>query len=176
MIINGLQLLLKRNCEWNDRCPIYTVNADALSVFDYMQPDIVIDSLLDAGYEEGDVVALMREGCDLTVEASFVDVDMEGVKPIGFNRCERQGSLCSGFKWNAVMPFIFSKLVPIWYQSGFGVDIFGKRITHLIFADNCWLISHSHEHVECMLGSLARVHQQSRLYLKPSSLEIMSSL
>ena len=59
------------------------------------------------------------------------------------------------------MYMCFGALVPMWNESGYGIVLGDKCYTHLIWADNIWLLSHDLGHTQTMLNSLTEMLSES---------------
>ncbi len=47
----------------------------------------------------------------------------------------------SAFQWNSVVHLVLDMVVPLWYERGWGVKLGDRFYTHLIRADNFFLLS-----------------------------------
>ena len=173
-ITTALQLLLCRGWEWQLKSPVYVFNGDILAAFDNMRPDVVVDSLQAARVHPRIVAAMMSENTRTVCWPEFDAITLD--EPIRFNKCAKQGGVESAYQWNNVMFTCLADLVQVWYESGYGLDLGGRRYTHAVWADNVWLFDHDVENLKKMMQSLTTSLAQRRLYWKPDSLCYMASL
>eukprot|EP00973_Karenia_brevis_P009390 1270252-Karenia_brevis.AAC.1 len=95
---------------------------------------------------------MLSETTGLRCYPELAGVSLE--EPVLFNKCARQGGVESAFQWNAVMFMCFSELVPLWLEQGFGIQLGARRHTHIIWADNVWLLAHTCSHLQKMIDML----------------------
>ena len=140
-VTTALQILMSRGMEWHNRMPTYVFNGEIHAAFDNMKPATIAKALQGAGLHPRLVAAMIAETVGLKCCPRFAGLPVD--QPIPFNKCARQGGVESAYEWNSVMMMCLSKLVPLWYESGYGVDLAdGRRYTHAVWADNIWLMSH----------------------------------
>ena len=78
------------------------------------------------------IAAMLEELQGLHIFANFQGMT---TKAIPFNKCARQGGVESTFQWNVAMAYIFAQVKRKWDERGMGLEINGKRYTHLIWAE-----------------------------------------
>ena len=154
-ITGPLQILMDRKAEWWDRERILILNADIQAAFDFMRPELVRKALRAALVHPRIIAAMMRENAFLIAHPEFQGVQLE--EPILFNRCARQGGVESAYEWNCVVCLLLQDLVPAWLEKGWGVNIGGRLHTHVVWADNFWLLASSAESLQKMFQSLTDV-------------------
>ena len=160
---------MDRGIEWHDRIPIYIFNGDSDGAFDNVKPDTIAAALKAAELHPRIIAAMMSEMVGLQCCPKLAGVKLD--EPVVFNRCARQGGAESAFQWNAVMFMCLSEVVPLWSESGYGVELAeGRRNTHAVWADNIWLLSHNREELQKMIHSLTGVLMHVDLHWKPDSL------
>ena len=172
-ITSSLHLLLNRGMEWHEQVPIFLFGGDILAAFDNLHPEVAIKGLQAARLHPRLIAAIAAESVGLQCSPNFQGVHLEHAIP--FTRCIRQGGVESTIKWNNVMHMVLESLVPIWVESGYGISLDNIVYTHLVWADNIWLLSHSYGDLRKMVTSLTAVLALHRLYWKPTSLEVLSS-
>ena len=170
----ALQLLLCRGWEWQLRSPVYVFNGDVKSAFDNMRPDVVVKALRAARLHPRIIAAMMAENVGAVCWPEFDGITLE--MPVTFNKCARQGGVESAYQWNAVMFMCLAELTPLWHDSGYGVDLGGRRYTHAVWADNIWLFDHCPCNLKKMMQSLTAVLALHHLRWKPDSLCYMASV
>lgn len=89
--------------------------------------------------------------------------------------------------WRCTMILCLAQLVPLWLESGFGMvldcvldkdcelDEVPKVVTHFLWADNVWLLSHNRQTLLKMIQSLGDLLNSKGLFWKPSSLMAMTT-
>ena len=173
-ITAGLQLLIARGREWEESSPIFVLNADVKAAFNNMRPDTIAISLHRAQQHPRITAAMVQEMAGLSCLPEFEGITLE--EPTRFNKCARQGGMESTCQWNCVMYMCFCDLVPAWIESGYGIVLGDKCYTHLVWADNIWLLSHDLGHIQTMLNSLTGMLSECKLAWKPDSLQVMCSM
>ena len=76
-----------------------------------------------------------------------------------FNKCWRQGSVEAPRLWQRMATQILADVEEEWMRkrSGILLDLEGERahqICSFMWADNCWIVSHSKENLQQMLRDL----------------------
>ena len=66
--------------------------------------------------------------------------------------------------------------MPLWRESGYGVQLHDSVYSHCVWADNVWLFSHDAATTQRMAASFTSMLAEHRLFWKPSSLQVMSSI
>jgi hypothetical protein len=172
-VTSALHLLLCRGWEWQLQSPVYVFNGDIQAAFDNMRPDTVVKALQAASLHPRIIAAMMAESGGTVCWPEFDSISLE--HPIRFNKCAKQGGVESAYEWNSVMFMCLAELDPLWHESGYGVDLGGRRYTHAVWADNVWLFDHNPDNLKKMMQSLTTLLRREHLHWKPDSLCYMGS-
>lgn len=179
-----LQCLLARSYEWRGQAPLCLFNGDVFCAFDHLSHKLVQDATEFCQWPLRCRAAVHQESCGLTCTAAIpgsVNVDFD------FNKCMRMGSVESPPLWRCAMVWCVAQLLPLWLECGYGMvldavlttagDMGGgsKVITHFIWADNVWLLSHDRHSLLKMIKSLGDMLNDKGLFWKPSSLMVMTT-
>ena len=167
-ITTTLQHLMSRGWEWQNQAPIFVFNGDIFAAFDDMRPETIAEALQAAQLHPRLVAALLQETIGLQCAPEFAGVTLDERVP--FTKCARQGAVESAFEWNTIMFMCLADLVPLWHESGYGIQLGDRRYTHVVWADNIWLLAHQHDHLQAMITSLTAVLAHHKLAWKPESL------
>ena len=120
----ALQLLLCRGWEWQLQSPVYVFNGDVQAAFDNMRPNVVVKALQAAQLHPRIIAAMMTETTGASCWPEFDGISLE--EPVSFNKCAKQGGVESAYAWNCVMFKVLAELVPLWRESGFGLNLNGN--------------------------------------------------
>ena len=172
-ITGPLHILLAKSFEWPDSLPLTVFYGDVYQAFDHLRPSEVAASMNRRGMHPRLAAALLREGCEGLMEVLLFDN-----APIGddlcFNSCERTGSTDAPFKWKCLMADALKDAVPRWVEEELGVWIGNRRWTHLLWADNIYLLARGDRQAMHMAQIFTQHLERRRLYWKPSSLGMLS--
>ena len=112
---------MTRGWEWQNQVPIFVFNADVFAAFDNMRPRTITKALQAAQLHPRLVAALLQETIGLQCAPEFAGVTLEEQVP--FTKCARQGAAESAFEWNTIMFMCLADLVPLWHDSGYGIQL-----------------------------------------------------
>ena len=70
---------------------------------------------------------------------------------------------------------ILDLVVPVWHESDFGINLNGRRYTHLVWADNIWLLSTEPDELQKMVKSMTAVLNANGSEWKCDSLMFMDT-
>lgn len=180
----SLLTLFSQSFEWRERCPLHVFEGDILSAFDYMNHDLCVAAMKFNNWPGNVIAAVHSQNTGMMVETSFVGME---VPSFNLNRCFTQGSVEGPQMWKLIIYFLLSNLVPLWQESGWGftlndyVSASGefcsspRKITHLVWADNIWILADTFPMMEAMVCSLTRYINYYGLVWKEKSLKTMST-
>ena len=102
------------------------------------------------------------------------EVRVEGVP---YTKGGRQGGSETPFIWNRLLDSIMTPLAKEWENRGYGLQMPSEapRLTHLIWADNIWIIAESITQARKMMKMLTGALLARRLVWKDGSLEFLAS-
>ena len=118
---------------------LYIFGGDIKTAFDDLSPAIVSNAMEFWKTPALIAAALLEELCDTTCWPRLGDVECD--EPVPFNKCIRQGGVESPKLWNFSMRSLFAPLVLTWVERGFGIPLEHGRLTHLLWADNVYLVA-----------------------------------
>ena len=154
MIVSPLQLLLDRANEWVAEDRIIVFGGDVLAAFDNLSPEVAAASLASARVHPRIIAAILYELVALSCSPEFADLTCQ--ERVNFNRCVRQGGVESPYLWNTTMYAVLDELVPSWEARGWGIFWGTRWFTHLVWADNIWLLSRDLRSMQHMIDELSR--------------------
>ena len=93
-----------------------------------MRPNVVVKALQAAQLHPWIIAAMMTETTGASCWPEFDGISLE--EPVSFNKCAKQGGIESAYEWNCVMFKVLAELVPLWRESGFGLNLNGNMYTH----------------------------------------------
>ena len=166
--------LIQEVSSWNNTERVLIFNGDIASAFDHLSPQLMAKAMAAAKVHPKLVAAMVYENLFLECHPDFQGISLEHGVP--FTKCARQGGMESAYAWNMVMYMVLDLLVPLWYDSGYGVTLNGRRYTHIIWADNVWLLATCPEDLQKMINSLADIFHHHSLEWKLDSLMFIDSL
>ena len=172
-VIGGLTRLMEKGTEWkHSEGEIHLFEGDIATAFDVLSPSVVNFAMSECGFDARMTAAILEEMKDLKAHAEIFGVPVK--EPIVFNKCIRQGGVESPKVWRISMIAIMSSLVQLWKDmDGYGVMIDGRRYSHIIWADNVWLLGTSRCILQHMAQMLTDTLEYRGLAWKPSSLKYM---
>ena len=175
MVQAGLNLLLQKGTEWSQQLPIFVSSSDVLSAFDYLTPEAVQEAAMYWDMPPDLIAAMAQETVGLSCGASLLSLETSSDIPL--TACERQGGVETTWKWNMVMRMVLHMLEGQWVAWGMGVELpIVARVTHLLWADKVFLLSHNKEHLAAMLQMLTDMLASYGLRWKRQSLSYTHSL
>ena len=142
--IHVLTLLIEKTREYN--LPLYLLFVDYEKAFDSVEHASLWRSLESASVHPS-IISTLQEIQSKSTTTIFVH---ERQIPIQIKRGVRQGDCISPLLFNAALQLVFDELD--WQNKGVNVD--GKKLSHLRFADDIVLISHSFNQIKKMLKEL----------------------
>ncbi|KAI5749413.1 hypothetical protein M8J76_007135 [Diaphorina citri] len=149
--IHSVNQIIEKSHEYNK--PIYISFIDYSKAFDSLKHRYIWETLVNFGVDHV-YVYILREIYKRT--RAFISLDKNG-REFELQRGVRQGCPASPDLFNAVLEAIFRDLD--WEEYGINVD--GKKINNLRFADDVVLMSENHEDMEKMINEL-RVRSKLR--------------
>lgn len=168
-----LRLLLQKSTEWN--LPLAIGAADILKAFDHLQHEGIENALREQGAPVRLIAALLQE-------LSFVDLDLS------LGGCHLDDSLPytrGGKQGGTETPRIFARvfdaaLAPVldsWAYAGYGFFLpeMNMTVTHVIWADNLYVVGSSKQMVADMLALASLALAPWNFTWKPSSLACLSN-
>ena len=164
--IHTLRQVIQKTEEYN--LPLCLAFVDYEKAFDSVETWAVLESLqrcrIDYRYIE--VLKCLYNNATMSVR-----VQEQSSKAIPLKRGVRQGDVISPKLFTATLENAFKLLE--W--KGFGINVNGKYITHLRFADDIVVMANSMEDLSTMLEGLNRVSQQVGLKMNMDKTKIMSN-
>ena len=174
----------KTRTEWHMDCPVYLFSGDVYRAFEYLSHEFALRVMTAANWPNCVKAVVHEANTDLTMRISI-----PGVDPVSFrqNTCFKTGGVDSPKLWRMTMKFLMSQLVDKLSESELGLEIDtvcdskgsifkgSRRVSHMVFADNVWLLSSSREHLIKMIRSLTELMQEYGLFWKESSLELLTT-
>lgn len=157
--------LISRSVEYN--FPLYLVFVDYLKAFDSIEFGSLWKALLNQGVH-AKLICVLKDVYERG--KVFVRLGKEKVR-IHVERGVRQGDPLSPHLFNCVLEEAMKQVN--WNQ--YGVNINGKRLHHLRYADDLVLISHDPKEVQNMLGDLCRESRKVGLVVNIQKTVAMSN-
>ena len=119
-IITGqIQLLCARATEWEYRLRVHILQGDVYKAFDTLQPSVVARAMEDAGWHPQIIASILEEDRYLKLFPCFEGVDRDDLE-VPCTASVKQGGKEATLKWNLVMRWLFSQLIPSWQVRNFG--------------------------------------------------------
>ena len=87
--------------------------------------------------------------------------------------CQAMGELKD--IWNIVIFMILDLVAPIWHESEYGIILNGRRYTHVVWADNVWLLAACPVQLLSMINSFTELLHDNVLEWKLDSLMYIDS-
>ena len=186
-LAGGIRLLLGKAREWrNLSCwsDFILMAADVKQAFDDLTPTVASEGLRCRGVHPALTAAITRENLGLRVTPSFPGVP--AMEPIDFDKSSRQGGVETTMLWNSAMAAILSPLHVRWVRLGWGIHLDGRyegeihkadpnlRFTHLIWADNIYLLCVGLEQARSMMTELTQALEARGFRWKDNSLAFLS--
>ena len=163
-----LGLLLQKGVEWSQQMPVYVLSGDVLAAFDHLTPQAVQEAMRYWEVPHDLQPAMVSESRGLSCKATPLSLES---REVPLSACERQGGVETTWKWNMVTRMVLDMVVGSWAQAGMGVDLPDLgRVSHLVWADNFYLVAHSKEDITHMLQMLSDVTAAYGLTWKRTSL------
>jgi hypothetical protein len=151
---------------------VFISSQDVATAFDSMDHDVLKAAMLSRGLHPRLVFGLLRE---LT--------EMKGISMPGAGTSEsfhfglggKQGGVETPDEWNMLMESILEDVVNSWEDRQFGLRLPGweKGITHVVWADNVWLISVTKKQLATMVEEHTEAIYAAKLKWKATSLEVL---
>uniref|UniRef100_F1KYC2 LINE-1 reverse transcriptase n=1 Tax=Ascaris suum TaxID=6253 RepID=F1KYC2_ASCSU len=163
--IHVLTMLIEKTREYN--LPLYLLFVDYEKAFDSVEHASLWRSLESASVHPS-IISTLQEIQSKSTTTTFVH---ERQIPIQTRRGVRQGDCISPLLFNAALQLVFDELD--WQNKGVNVD--GKKLSHLRFADDIVLISHSFNQIKKMLKELEVRSAIVGLRLNASKTKLMSN-
>ena len=136
------------------RQPLLIVAVDFRKAFDSINHADLWSALIDQGVSKTYVHFLRKL---YSGQSGVVQTDCVS-KKFGIGRGTRQGDPISPILFNAALEALMRRLCAKWFpQQACGIDINGRKLTNLRFADDLLLFSHSLEGAKQMLADLMSV-------------------
>ena len=153
---------------------IHIAAADVAIAFDSLSHDALGRSLQNSGIHPELVACLLRElvGCSAAITLPGAGRS----KTFPFQRGGKQVGVETPDLFNIIMDALMSPLVRSWQDRGYGVllEACPQGITHIVWADNIFLLSTEISHIQIMSQELALALHEYKFRLKPSSLQILT--
>ena len=105
-------------------------------------------------------------------ESTIAEIE---VPPFDMNGCYKKGSVEGPRCWKTTMAMVVARLVPAWYEQGWGLRstcfvntkgeiVRGQRLlSHLIWADHLWLLASDQLTVQKMTRSVTELFNHYKL-------------
>eukprot|EP00973_Karenia_brevis_P020832 2862981-Karenia_brevis.AAC.1 len=172
-IAGGLSILLDKVEEWDGVLELHVLSADVFSAFDNLHPQVMVEAMLFWGVHPLIAAALLNEllwiHCSVTLDTVSVD------DAISFNRAVRQGGVEAPWLFNLTMRMLIALCLPAWKSEGCGIELPDVgRTTHLIWADNIYLLANSTKQASNMFTALSQQLLRRRMTWKEQSLQLLS--
>ena len=153
---------------------VHIGNSDVKTAFDVMRHEDQVKALRARGVTSEDAWRIARElaGTTLLLEVPGLK-DTEAVPQ---EKGGVQGGTLTPDTWNLIIEDTLEEVVQTWEDEGYGVRC-GEagRLTHIVWADNFWLLAKTREELARMQRDVTEVLEAKRLWWKPSSLMVMST-
>ncbi|XP_045534998.1 uncharacterized protein LOC106709987 [Papilio machaon] len=163
--IHTLKIVIEKYCEYNK--PLYIAFIDYSKAFDSILHESIWQALAEQGVND-DYVKLIKE----IYRASTATIKLKGQGPtFKVEKGVRQGDPLSPKLFIAVLEFVFRRL----NWSNKGLNINGRYLSHLRFADDIILFSETAEELEYMIKSLAAQSRLVGLKINESKTKVMTN-
>ena len=166
-----LKELLHYATTW--RRKVFVASQDVETAFDSMCHDYLMEAMLQRGLHPMSVLALMRE---LTGLSATISIPGAGcTDAFEFSRGGKQGGIVTPDEFSMFIEYMMTPIVKRWHARGLGFRFeSGVIVTHLLWADNVWLVAEKSEDLALMIQELSLAISLSKLKWKSSSLEVMA--
>jgi len=151
------------------RLPLYLVFIDLKKAFDSVEFNAVLNALEQQGIPQPVQTALQKTFEQARSVVTFNNEEIE----INIQRGVRQGDSLSPKLFNACFEQVFRLLHQSWSKKGINID--GRRLSHLRFADDVVLFSHDCRQLQTMLNQLEKKLQAVGLQIHPGKTEAMTN-
>ena len=172
-IMCPLQVLLAKSWEWPLKLPICVGCGDVFQAFDHLKGQTAVRSMQFRQQPAWFIHGWERENLHNEMEACFQNTRTKG--PIPFNKCERTGDTGAPKRWNWAVEHKFAQVQKNWSVRNFGLRLGRWRFTHLVWADNMYLLANSIWMLREMLQELSDVMFHDNMFWKPDSLCFLTS-
>ena len=174
-VVNLIRTLLTFAHTWAKalQLHVYVSSQDVATAFDAMDHELLKEAMLKRGLHPRLVFGLLRELTDMKGHISIPSAGTS--EPFDFRKGGKQGGVETPDEWNMLVEFLLEPLVRSWRERGFGIQLveWATGITHVVWADNIWLIAASLEQLQIMTDELTETIYSARLRWKPKSLQIL---
>jgi hypothetical protein len=171
LLILAMILLAQKVREWQPRLKACIIQMDVHSAFDYLRHDQLIATLSTWGLHPKLVSAIVSEITGMTVNVSLQAVSHQFFPTRGI----AQGSPLSMYLFQAYLAHACSQIHAEWKQDRRGININGYNWSLALYADNIWIIAPDLHDASSMAQELIDVLTMYGLFIKPSSIEVLSS-
>ena len=155
---------------WN--LPAFVAALDVATAFDSIDHGVMGDLLARAGVHAEHACCLLREVSGISASLSVPTAG--STSRFSWTRGGKQGGKETPDVWNVLVETAMEDLVRSWSSRHFGFD-FGddQRLTHLVWADNIFLVAASADQLSTMCQELTNLISAVKLSWKESSLQYM---
>ena len=183
-VVGSLRIMLARSAEWSNEAPVFLAQGDILSAFDFLSHDLAAEAMEAAKWNPQLVAMIHSANTGITAKTELMGTEVDDFQ---ISKCYKQGSVEGPKVWKIVVTYLLSMLVPCWLEMGWGLNLnngIDKNgdversdfwVTHLIWADNIWLLASSSGMLKKMHQSLTDLLTSRKLYWKPSDLKVMTT-
>uniref|UniRef100_A0A0N5C0B1 Reverse transcriptase domain-containing protein n=1 Tax=Strongyloides papillosus TaxID=174720 RepID=A0A0N5C0B1_STREA len=161
--IHTLNQILERAEEY--KLPLVLTFIDYEKAFDSVEINAVINAISKQGIQKQyvELIKDINRGCNTTIKLFHKKLQIQ------VKRGVRQGDTISPKLFTAVVEDVFSKLD--WTKKGIRID--GEHLTHLRFADDIVLITHTMEEAEQNLNELNRLSEEIGLRINRKKTQVL---
>lgn len=163
--IYTLELIIEKYRE--QQKPLYLAFIDYKKAFDTVTHDSVWNSLTDQGVSEVYINVIRNLYCN-----NIGRIKLERLGPVfPIMRGVRQGDPLSPTIFIAILETIFNKL----NWTNFGINIQGKYLSHLRFADDIVILSETSSQLQLMIETLQETSANIGLEINPTKTRLMTN-
>ena len=165
----SIVLLIEAHREFN--MPLWMSTVDFQKAFDSVEHAALWKALFDQGVD-GHYIRLLRILYDDQI-GKIKGPPLS--KEFSIRRGTKQGDPMSPKLFNSVLEDIFRQIQPRWRERGWGIQIEGRLLCNLRFADDVVLIGASKKQVASMLGDLMATAAKAGLLVHSGKTKILSN-
>ena len=164
--------MLVSHDRWGEEDLFVITSQDVRTAFDEMDHSKLHRSLHNRGICSHMCAVILRGLQGMQLQMAIPEAGFSGA--IDMEQGGLQGGSVTPFCFRTMLEAIMEPLVREWEFLGYGArTTFGTRMTHIIWADNMWLLSNNLDEMWFMTQHLAQAIYEACFRWKESSLEIM---
>ena len=174
--VHIVRTVIEKSAEWGEE--LWVAALDVEKVFDRLHHAVLFDALAASGIDSSVAASLRRlyRGMKASVKLDS-GVDSRHFR---IERGVRQGDPLSPLLFNLIINRVLAEVSPTWRRRGYGTnvgrDVFGARLTHVMFADDMTLIARSWTSMKRMLQTLREALARVGLRLHPGKCKVQNNL